>query len=627
MLRLTLVLIGVLAALAVVAGVAYVGRGWIFNNIPPRLLEPVLGAVFGFRVEHDVMIPMRDGIHLAANIYYPTRRASPLPTVLVRTPYDKDSNGEASEALFFARKGYVFATQDVRGKFHSEGEFTPYRGDSEDGSDTVDWLARQPWSNGRIGTFGCSSMGETQMLLARERNPHHAAMIALSAGGALGSARGRYGFSSYEGGVYSLAAGFSWFVESGGKTPGARLDRPVDLGQALRGLPVVGLVRRFRGDPTDYDDYVSRPFADPYWRGLGYISDEDRFSTPALIINTWQDATVADTLLLADIMNHQWASGPAHASQHVIIAPGTHCDLWGAGETGRVGDLPVGKAAAQPYKEWYAAWFDYWLRGETGRKLDLPPYRFFVLGEDRWVDSTEWPPRGVVFKRWYLGGERSANSKSGGGTLNPAPPVKADRYDEFRYDPDQPVPTRGGPISSTGDPAYRMGPADQHDVETRNDVLVYTSDLLREGLRIAGPLRVELFVSSSARDTDFVAKLVDVRPDGTALNIQEGSLRMRYRDSFTDPKLMRPGEVYRARIDLRAIAYYLPPGHRMRLQVSSSNFPRLERNLNTGGNNFDETVGVVALNRVYTARERASAVIIPEWPEIPSGGSAKIGGR
>ena len=626
-LRLAFALVGALAVLAAAAGAAYLGHRWILANTPTGILFPALRIVLGYRVENDVMIPMRDGVRLATNPYFPTRQTQPFATVLLRSPYDKNYYDERqSHVLLFLRNGFVVAVQDMRGKFHSEGEFTLYRGDSEDGTDTVDWLARQPWSNGRVGTFGCSSLGETQILLARQRNPHHAAMIAGGAGSIIGSAGGRYALGNYEGGIFNLAAGFAWFVQSGGKTPEARLNQTLDYTQAVRGLPVIGMVKRFRSDPTDFDDFVSRPLSDPYWRQMGLISEEDRFSTPALIMNTWYDPSVGDTLALANVMKRNWDGGPSRARQSVIIAPGLHCDYWSAADTGRVGELPVGKAATQRYNDLFVAWFDYWLRRDERRKPELAPFHFYVLGEDRWADSSEWPPSGVVYKRWYLGGERPANSTNGGGTLHGAPPASADRYDEFRYDPMNPVPTKGGPYCCTGDPAERPGPADQRDVESRHDVLVYTSAPLQAGLRMAGPLSAELYVSSNARDTDFVVKLVDVRPDGVALNIQEGALRMRYRDGFTDPRLMRPGEIYLARIDVRAIAYYLPPGHRLRLQVSSSNFPRLERNLNTGGNNFDESVGFVALNRVYTTRDHPSAVLIPEWPEIPAIGSQAAGG-
>lgn len=619
--RLTLGLSGIAVVLVVISVAAYLNRDWIAGRVPKRIVNPILGSFLGYRMERNVMIPMRDGIQLATDIYYPTRHSRPLPAVLVRTPYGKGNHGAPSrEALNYLSRGYVFVSQDVRGKFRSEGEFTPYRGDSADGSDTIDWLARQPWSNGKIGTFGCSSAGEMQMLLARERNPHHAAMVASAAGGAIGTAAGRYGFGGvYEGGIFNLASSFGWFVSSGGKIPGKLLERQVDFNEAVRRLPLIGLVKNYRNDPTDFDDYVSKPLGDQYWKELGYISDDDRFATPALIINSWHDSTVADTLLLADLVGRNWDGGSFSGKQHVIIAPGTHCDFSAAAETGKVGDLPVSKAAVQPYEKWIAAWFDYWLRGESGIKPNLPPYRFYVLGEDRWIDSDNWPPRGVVFKRWYLDGKGKANTSNGSGTLHSSLVNSLDRHDELRYDPQNPVPTRGGPICCTGNSADRAGPIDQRDVESRDDVLVYTSAPLQAGLRMAGPLSAELFVSSTALDTDFVVKLVDVRPDGMALNIQEGALRMRYREGFVKPVLMQPGKIYRARVDLRAIAYYLPPGHRLRLQISSSNFPRLERNLNTGGKNFDEIVGVVALNRVYTTKDYPSAVVIPEWRDVPDG--------
>jgi putative CocE/NonD family hydrolase len=234
--RLALVLISSLALLLAAAGAAYFARGWLFSTLPASLVDPLLRVALGIREQRDVMVPMRDGTKLATNLYYPTRLAPPYATVLVRLPYGKDAYSEARQTVVpFVRRGYVVAIQDMRGRFRSEGVFTPYRGDSEDGSDTVDWLASQPWSNGKIGTIGCSALGETQVLLARQRNPRHAAMIALGAGGAIGSAGGRYGyFGVFEGGVFNLASGFGWFLQHGGKTPGARLEGTVDIGKAIR---------------------------------------------------------------------------------------------------------------------------------------------------------------------------------------------------------------------------------------------------------------------------------------------------------------------------------------------------------------------------------------------------------
>jgi putative CocE/NonD family hydrolase len=617
----------ILALLAVVAGGgvwAFKNRWQVVNALPVSWRDAVFGLRYGFRIERDVMVPMPDGVKLATNLYFPREAATDgsakLPAVLIRVPYDKNHHGGGlAPAYDFAAHGYVVAIQDMRGKYASEGVFTPSKDDAPDGSATVDWLASQRWSNGKVGTVGCSALGESQIFLSRLRNPRHVAMIPIGAGGAMGSAANRYTyFGQYEGGIFNLGSGFGWFLHDGGKSPGAEFSGDVDISQAIRGLPSGGLVRKYRSDPTDFDDFISKPLGDPYWRGLGYVSDEDRFATPALVINNWQDQTVADTLVLAEVMKRNAVTEAARRHHHVIIGPGNHCQYFGPNQTLNVGEFRVGPNAVAPLSQWQVQWFDYWLKqdGPKGEdKLpDFPQYRFYVMGADRWVDSEQWPPANVTYRAWYLGGEGAANSRTGKGELAAAAPT-AESFDEFTYDPLNPVPTRGGPICCTNDPAQVQGMVDQAPVESRDDVLVYTSPVFEAPLTIAGPLRAEIYVSSTARDTDFTAKLVDVFPDGRALNIQEGALRLRYRDSFANPVLANPGEVYRVSVDMRAIAYQLPKGHRLRLQISSSNFPRLERNLNTGGNNYDESEPVIAKNRVWRAPNYPSAVILPVMPE------------
>jgi putative CocE/NonD family hydrolase len=607
------VVILILVAILGVAGLyAIQNRMALVNALPMGMRDAVFGMRYGYEIERNVMVAMPDGVKLATNLYFPRGASGRLPTILARLPYDKDTFGEAiAIANQFAAEGYVVAVQDVRGKFASEGVFTASRFEAEDGSATIDWIAAQSWSNGRVGTVGCSALGEAQILLSRMRNPHHVAMNPSGAGGAMGSGMNRYTyFGQFEGGIFQLASGFGWFLYNGGKRPDIVFDKQVDVAKAIWELPSGDLVRKHRSDPTDYDDFVSRPLGDPYWRSLGFVADEDRFATPALVFNTWQDQTVAESLALADLMKRNATTEDARRHHHVIIGPGNHCQYFPPNEPMQVGELPLGPNARIPFADWQLAWFDHWLKG-TGALPPLPPYRFYIIGEDRWLDSEQWPPAAVKFQSWYLDGDGPANSAQGKGRLTPSMPASATNADEFTYDPMKPVRTRGGPICCTGNPNEPQGPVDQKEVEARHDVLVYTSDAFEKGLRIVGPLRADLHITSSAKDTDFTAKLVDVWPDGRALNIQEGALRMRYRDSFTDPQLMTPGEVYKASIDLRAIAYYLPPGHRLRLQISSSNFPRLERNLNTGGRNHDESVGVVAVNRVLRTADHPSAVILP----------------
>ncbi len=597
-------------ALVSLAVWAFAERQRLLDAMPPEIRDAIQGAWRGFSIERDQQIAMPDGTLLAADVYRPRRGSSArLPTVLVRLPYDKRNYGEAlGIAIYFAARDFVVVLQDMRGRFRSQGNFVPSKDDAADGDATLSWIVRQPWSNGRIGTIGCSSLGESQVMMATRRNPAHAAMIAQGAAGAVGTAGGRHTFFGiYEGGVLNLATAFGWFLAHGSKTPGQGPHPPVVFSEALAELPVLGMVSRHRKDPTDFDDFVSRPLDDPYWQSLGYISDTDRFDTPALLINTWQDQTVADTFVLSDVMKRNAGSERAATAHHVIIVPGQHCDYQFVADQGRVGEQPVGTAARQPYWDWYLAWFNHWLRDESAPLPELPAYLLYVMGEDVWIKSPTWPPPGVVEQRWYLDDRSLIEAAQG-----------TDRAaDAFTYDPMNPVPTRGGPVCCTDD-RIPAGPADQREVEQRADVLVYSSAVLPDGLRIAGPLRADLYVSSDALDTDFVAKLVDVWPDGTALNVQEGALRMRYRDGYTTPRPLElePGKVYRISLDMRAIAHFFKPGHRIRLQISSSNFPRLERNLNTGGRNVDESTAITALNRVFRGGDTPSSVVLPVLPSL-----------
>jgi putative CocE/NonD family hydrolase len=568
----------------------------------------------GVLVDHTIDIPMPDGVRLKASLYLPRGAAAPLPTVLVRSPYGRLRAGGGFDAgIFFARHGYAVLVQDLRGTGDSEGLLMPWQHAAEDGVATLDWISRQPWSTGRVGTYGCSALGETQFVLARKGHPAHAAMIPSGAGGAIGSAAGRFAyFGVFEGGVFQLASGFGWFVDHGAKDPATPPAAQFDRRSHLRDLPVSTLIQQVRPGSSGYDDFLATPLSDSKWSDWGYLTDSDAPRVPALIINTWGDQTVGDTLALAESWRRR-DPGTA-AGQKVVIAPGTHCDHGESGATPtRFGELTV-EGAGRPWQDWYLQWFGYWLKGEGRGLPDMEAYTFFILGENRWESSAEWPPASARIVRWYLGSGGSANSRQGNGILAPERSGTA-AFDQFRYDPDNPVPSRGGPICCTGDGNDKAGPADQADVEIRDDVLVYTTAPLAQGLRIAGPLRAKLSVSSSATDTDFVVRLVHVWPDGRATGIQEGAMRLRYRDGFTSPTLMEPGRRYEVLVDMRSIAYAVPEGHRLRLHVTSSSFPRLERNLNTGAeNNAQESRVEIAVNKVHHDRDGESYVELPLLP-------------
>jgi putative CocE/NonD family hydrolase len=586
--------LGVLGA--VVLGIKPLRRT-IDSAQPKRWQVAEAALLYGIRTDHSLRIAMPDGTRLAASLYVPKGAEGPLPTILVRVPYGRLEYGEAySSGLYFARQGYAALVVDLRGTGDSEGQQLPWRDAADDGVALLEWIGRQSWADGKVGTFGCSALGETQLVLAKRSHPAHLALIASGAGGAIGSLEHRYGyFGLFEGGVFELASGFGWFAGNGAKDPHAPPPRAFSTAEELRKLPLAGLVSGVRPAPNAYDDFLGTPLGDPRWDQWGYLTDADRIEVPSFIINTWYDQTVGDALVISE---HMRRTVPRAAqTQRVVIAPGGHCH--------HESDAPD----ALPLRDWYLRWFDRWLRGRGPGLDDESPYTYYMLDENRWYHATQWPPRKAQTQRWYLSSGGHANSSAGDGSLARQGPG-AEAADTFVYDPMKPVPSRGGAACCTGDPHAVTGAVDQSEIERRDDVLVYTSQPLAQELRIAGPLKATLTISSDVMDTDLVARLVDVRPDGTALNIQEGALRLRYRDGVP-ARLMVPGQEYTVTVDMRSIAYRVARGHRLRLDVSSSSFPRLERNLNTGGDNYTATRSRVATNRLLHGGDAQAFVELP----------------
>ena len=584
-------------------------RASLLDMLSPRLKVTFMAWRNQIQVDHDIVIVMSDGVRLSASLYLPSRRPKPMATVLIRLPYHRLRYSEGiNAAIFFARHGYAVLVQDLRGSGDSEGELLPWRGVAEDGVTTLDWIIRQDWSTGKVGTFGCSALGETQLVLAKKNHPAHAAMIPSGAGGAVGSAAGRFGyFGVFEGGVFQLASGFGWFADHGAK-PNGTLGRTVlDRAQVLQQLPVADLLRGIQPKATGFEVFLSTQLGAPVWENWGYISDADQSDVPSLVINTWGDQTVGDALALAEF----WRQRGHGQNQRVIIAPGDHCHREDATEPlNRWGALPVSNSS-WPREQWSLRWFEHWLRGVPDNFADIQAFNFFMLVENRWYRSTQWPPEQAEVESWQLTSSGNANSRTGNGRLGPTPASVA-AFDSFRYDPSKPVPSRGGPVCCTGNPLDRSGPADQVDVETREDVLVYTSTPMEADLRIAGPLRARLTVSADVPDTDLIVRLVHVRPDGLATGIQEGALRLRYRDGFAVPVPMQPGQRYQVTVDLRSIAYMVPRGHRLRVHVTGSSFPRLERNLNTGAlNNAAEKNFRVAQTKIHYGPGATSLLELP----------------
>jgi putative CocE/NonD family hydrolase len=579
------------------------------------------------RVEEGAKIPMRDGVRLATDLYFPVEAGNRIPVILIRTPYNKAPYREQkSAARQFAGQGYVVAVQDTRGRHASEGEFTAFAGDVTDGYDTTDWLSRQPWSNGKVGTYGCSYVGDVQILQAELRHPNLTAMIPQAAGSSVGAAGDRYYyFGARKAGNMDLASALGWFSNEGNKVRGQAPPKVPDskLRQFWGTLPLLGMVARAGGAPSDWDDMVSRELTDPWWDQFGYLKGKERFNVPALHIGSWYDFGVAEVLLEFNLLRTNAETALARDNQFAVISPTNHCQSeTGTTEYTLVGARELGDARYE-YYSLYLKWFDHWLKGIDNGVTKMPKVMLYVMGKNLWRGEQEWPLARTRYTRYYLHSDGHANGRSGTGSLTTTQP-RNEPADGYTYDPGKPVPSRGGPICCTGDP-HADGSYDQSEIEARPDVLVYSTPVLKEGIEVTGPLKAVLYVSSSAKDTDFTAKLVDVYPDGKAYNVQEGILRARHREGFDKKVWMKTGEVYEVPVDLEATSNFFGPGHRIRVEISSSNFPRFDRNLNTGGKNYDETSWVVAQNRIHHSAAHASYILLPVIGQAPSTADRRTG--
>jgi putative CocE/NonD family hydrolase len=578
-----------------------------------------------------VMVPMRDGVRLSTNIYTPRGVRGPLPTILWKTPYNEHNlRGSTQRYVIEAlRRGYVFIVQNERGRYFSEGTFEILGRPQTDGYDTLSWIAKQPWSNGKVGTLGCSSSAEWQLALAAQNHPAHAAMVPMASGAGIGKV-GRFQEQGnwYTGGV---PRSLFWVWLYGVDTP-IRPQLPANLDEATRArvsqyndlsatkpkvdwptqiqhLPLETMLSDLGEPPATFEQFIVREPGNPAWRTGGLYHDDMGWGVPALWFNSWYDVSIGPNL---ELFNHARASRDdreASANQYAVVAPVTHCGYANLGPDTVVGKRPMGDTSFDVNGTVFD-WFARWLKGERGAFPDSTPHvRYFAMGENRWKSATQWPPLAAKPMRLYLRSGGRANTLWGDGRLDIAAPGR-EPADRFRYDPLNPAPTVGGGDCCNGGLVI-PGAFDQRGVESRQDVLVYTSDPLDKPIEVSGFVDAVLKVSSSAKDTDFAVKLVDVAPDGTAWIIGDTILRARYRDGFDAPKLMTPGTVYTLKPSPIATAITFGKGHRIRVEVTSSNFPKFARNLNTGGVIAKETTPIVADNGVHHDAEQVSYIELP----------------
>jgi putative CocE/NonD family hydrolase len=595
-------------------------------------------------VDRKVMIPMRDGVRLATDVYRPKDAPGKVPTVWVRTPYNFNfwdvRNGvpaDMTQALTAVKRGYAYIVQNERGHFFSEGHYDILGAPRTDGYDMLDWISKQPWSNGKVGTTGCSSTAEYQMGVAALGHPAYAAMNVQGFGAGVGRVRPYFEQGNwYRGGAVQMLF-IAWlygeqnqvrpmFPRETSQEDLIRASKSFDLAQqqptvdwskALWHLPVQDIYRAIDGprgifaDPMPVDTggrMVQRTPNDPAWYRGGLYHDDMPLAVPGLWFMSWYDVSVGPNLAL---YNHVRRTAPAAIAdqQWAVIAPVAHCGFTRATEDTVVGERSMGDARLD-YQDVVYGFFDRFLKGEPGTRLDrLPKVTYFTMGSNKWQTADAWPPAGARPVTYYLSSAGKANSLFGDGALVTAPPEK-DAPDAFTYDPMNPVPSYGGNLCCMGT-AVAPGSFDQRKIEARQDVLVYSTEPFKEGVEITGPITPTIYVSSDVKDTDITVKVLDVYPDGRAYNLDESIQRLRYRDGYDKPLAwMEPGKVYNVTLQPLTTSNYFAPGHRLRIEVSSSNFPRFDRNLNTGGNNYDETVGIVAHTRVHHSRQYPSSVTV-----------------
>ena len=384
----------------------------------------------------------------------------------------------------------------------------------------------------------------------------------------------------------------------------------VDWSKALRHLPVADIMKNVDGPVGTYEDMIRRKPNDPAWYEGGLYHDDMPFGAPSFWFMSWYDVSTGPNLALFNHVRNNATDPEVRDNQYAVIAPTLHCGYRRATEKTIVGERNVGDARLD-YDALIYGWFDVWLKGESTAMLDtIPRVQFYTMGSNEWQSSDSWPPGDVTMTTFHLASDDGANSVFGDGRLEPEGPGTEDDSDSFVYDPAFPVPSYGGNVCCTGN-AVRGGSLDQRQMEARNDILVYTTDPFPDGVEVTGTIEVTLYVSSDVRDTDLTVKLVDVYPDGRAYNLDETIQRVRYREGYDRWVFMEPGEVYEVKIGPLTTANYYAAGHRLRIEVSSSNFPRFTRNLNTGGNNYDEKEGVVARNTVHHSQRYPSRIRVP----------------
>ncbi len=566
--------------------------------------KPIMNEI---RIDRYQAATMRDGVKLYADVYRPAARGK-YPVLVVRTPYGTQRDGMHEPLIRFAQRGYAVVMQDVRGRYESEGKWEPFRNEAKDGYDTIEWAAAQPWSNGKVATQGGSYLGHAQWAAASQAPPHLVAMSPAVASTNI------YANWLTRGGAYRLSFNYGWGVV---RMPNrimlpqywhteAYTPEELKYEEILTHLPLKdGDLRSANYAVPFYRDWLQHQSFDDYWKS---ISDEDRFekiTVPAHTLGGWFDIFLGGSINGYTGMRARAGSEKARKETRMIIGP------WGHGPSQKFGDVDFGPPAMVSSFDQELRWFDHYLKGEDNGVDRELPVRLYYMGANVWRDEQDWPIPGTRFTPFYLASGGNANTLRGDGRITVEKPAAA-LSDKYVYDPKLPISTMGG-NNCCGTPTV-AGPKDQRPIERRDDVLVYTGEILTAPVAIAGPVKARLFASTDGRDTDWMVKLVDVHPNGFAMNIAEGMLRARFHKGLDKPELLVPGQVYEFEIDLIGTANVFLPGHRIRVDITSSNFPQFDRNPNTGDDLGASATVRTAAQTVFHGGSRASHLLLPVVP-------------
>ena len=545
----------------------------------------------------DVKVPMRDGVELSADIYLP-EGAGPFPTVLMRTPYSNNMDLVISKARRLANFGYACVVQDTRGRWDSDGSYYPMIHEQLDGFDTQEWVAAQPWSTGRIGMSGGSYGGWVQWSSAVEASDH----LTCTVPRVMCSDIHRL---VHPGGATQLSVLMTWGMRTNGRT-GQSIDFH-DWTEAFTSLPVIALDRVAGRDLQFWRDWISHPSDGDYWAGQRLSDHWSRMNAPALIMGGWYDLYSTDVFDEFVALRSEGGSPEARQSR-LVVGPWPH----GLSLSPRTGDVDFGAGSMLDLDDLELGWFDHWLNGDENGVTEEPPLKLFIMGVNEWRDESEWPLARTDWQKWHLHSGGSANTLLGDGALSTETPT-GETSDAFTYDPLYPVQTLGGNNCCSPE-IVPWGPYDQRPAEMRTDVLCYTSEPMADDLEVTGPIKAVIYAATDGPDTDWTAKLVDVSPSGYAMNLCDGITRARYRESFDTPRLLEPGTVYEYRISAGVTGNVFRKGHRIRLDISSSNFPRFDRNLNTAEDPGVGTETRQARQTVLHTKEHPSHVLLPVIP-------------